>query len=156
VKLPEPTAVPDRAEEIAMKRLSVYRIGLLLGLTGTSMSAEAGVLGPTSAGSVSISVTIAPHVVVSEASRPAQVMVGDPAEAFCIGSRGLTAYRATLLASIGGRSEAIDLPLVRKLPSDQHICGQEAGEGAAVHLDGRMVQAIRGSAEPATLLIIPD
>ena len=139
-----------------MKRLSVYRIGLLLGLACIPMSAEAGVLGPTSRGTVSISITIAPHVVVSEASRPTQIALGDTAEALCIGSGGLTAYRATLLASIGGRSEAIDLPPVRKLPSDQYICRQEAGAGAAVHLDGRMVQAIRGSAEPATLLIIPD
>jgi len=139
-----------------MKRLSVCRAGLLLGLACIPMSAEAGALGPTSRGTVSISITIAPHVVVSEASRPAQVAPGDTAEALCIGSSGLTAYSATLLALIDGRSEAIDLPLVRKLPSDQHICGQEAGEGAAVHLDGRMVQAIRGSAEPATLLIIPD
>jgi len=139
-----------------MKRLSVCRAGLLLGLACIPMSAEAGALGPTSRGTVSISITIAPHVVVSEASRPTQIARGGTAEALCIGSSGLTAYSAILLARVDGHSEAIDLPLVHKLPSDQHICGQEAGEGGAVHLDGRMVQAIRGSAEPATLLIIPD
>lgn len=141
-----------------MKRLNVCRVLLLLGLAGISTSAEAGILGPTSRNTVSISVTVAPHVVVSEVSRPTRLAAGDTATALCIGSRGLTAYRATLLARIDGRSEAIDLPLVRKgqLSADRQSCGQDVGAGATVHLDSRLAQAIRGSTEPATLLIIPD
>lgn len=140
-----------------MKRLSVCHAGLLLGLACIPMSAEAGALGLTSRGTVSISITIAPHVVVRQASRPAQVALGDAADALCIGSSGLTAYSATLLTRTDGRSEAIDLPLMRKgqLPGDLE-CGQQVGASATLHLGARLLRAIRGSTGPATLLIIPD
>jgi hypothetical protein len=141
-----------------MKQLSIRRAGLLLGLTCMPMSAEAGILGQTSRGTVSISVTIAPHVVVTEPSRPLRAQVGDGSGALCIASSGLISYRATLLARIDGRSEAIDLPLTRRdrLSADPRSCGQLAGAAATVRLDNRLVQAIRGSGVPATLLIIPD
>jgi hypothetical protein len=141
-----------------MKQLSIRRAGLLLVLTCMSMSAEAGVHGQTSHGTVSISVTIAPHVVVNREPRQALVGVGDTATAMCIGSRGFSGYSATLLARINGRSEAIDLPLLHgsQLPAAQQICGREVGAGAAVLFDNRVLQAIRDSTEPATLLIIPD
>jgi hypothetical protein len=141
-----------------MKRLGVCCAGLLVGLTGISMRAEAGVLGQTSRDAISISVTIAPHVVVNREPRQALVGVGDTATAMCIGSRGFSGYSATLLARINGRSEAIDLPLLHRsqLPAAQQICGREVGAGAAVLFDNRVLQAIRDSTEPATLLIIPD
>lgn len=141
-----------------MKRLSVCRAGLLLGLVGISASAEAGVPGPTSRGTVSISVTIAPHVVMSEASGSMRDGVGDTATALCIGSRGLTPYSATLIARVNGRSEAIDLPLVRsaQLPADSPGCAQGTGADATIYLDRGVMRAIERSTGPATLLIVPD
>jgi hypothetical protein len=158
VKLPKSTAVLVRAEEIAMKRLGVYGAGILLGLIGAPASAEAGVLGTTSRGTVSISLTIGPHVVVSEAPRPTGIAVNEEPEALCIATSGLPTYRATLLAGVNGHSEAIDLPLLRKseVAADQQSCWQEVGAGTTVHVNGRALQTIRGSAEPATLLIVPD
>jgi hypothetical protein len=123
-----------------------------------SMSAEAGVFGPTSRDTISISVTIAPHVVVTEVFRPLRAQVGDGSGSLCIASSGLIAYRATLLARIDGRPETIDLPLTRKdTPStDRQSCAQRAGTTATVNLDNQLVRGIRRSGEPATLLIVPD
>jgi hypothetical protein len=156
VKLLGPTAVPVRAEEIAMKRLCIYRAALLLALVNSPMNAEAGTLGPSSRGAVGISVTIAPHFVMSQSAQVNRTAVGNPAEPLCIASTGSTPYSATLLAQINGRYEALDLPLLRndQLTADQQNCRQELG--TAVYVDRQILRVIRESSEPVMLLIVPN
>jgi hypothetical protein len=141
-----------------MKRLGIYRAGLLLGLFNLSMSAEAGTLAPKSRGVVAISITIAPHFVMSEAPRSTRMAVGNPAEPLCIASASSAPYSAILVGQVNGRSEAFDLPLLRnsQLPADQQNCPQELGTGTAVYVDSRVLRAFRESNEPVTLLIVPD
>jgi hypothetical protein len=156
VKLLGPTAVPVRAEEIAMKRLCIYRAGFLLALVNFPMKAEAGTLGPSSRGAVAISVTIAPHFVMSQSARANRTAVGDPAEPLCMVSTGSAPYGATLLTEINGRSEELDLPLLRndQLTADQQNCRQELG--TAVYVDRQFLRVIRESSEPVMLLIVPN
>ena len=102
--------------------------------------AAAGELGPVSRGTVSISITIPPHVRVS---RPAGATLSD-SHGLCLGGTGLGDYRVRVLDSAGSQLGQDALP---------GRSGGCAGPGATAIVNAAASPAEAG---PVTLLIVPD
>jgi hypothetical protein len=102
--------------------------------------AAAGDLGPVSRGTVSISVTIPPHVRVSGSVGA----VPSDLHALCLGGTGLGDYRVRVLDSAGSQLGQDMLP---------GLSGGCAGPGATA-----IANAAAGPPQsgPVTLLIVPD
>jgi hypothetical protein len=115
------------------------RYALALGwLLAPIASASAGELGPISRASVSLSITVPPHVSI----RPSSERQGKESMQLCIGATGLRYYRVA----------ALDLESVRSTevrPSSSASCVPAAITAPA---DGP--DSARGG--PVTLLIVPD
>ncbi|MGE5563279.1 MAG: hypothetical protein ACM3ZV_08200 [Bacillota bacterium] len=105
--------------------------------------ARAGTLGPTSAGTVSISVRVAPSFEV----RPTwDVVEGAAGEGLCAKARGIGAYRLLVLSAPAENSSAQDAPLAPEVAGG---CGTDA----AVDLPNA-VRATPGGR--ITLLVVPE
>lgn len=128
------------------------RLDLLLFLSALGAlpaAACAGELGPTSRGSVAISITIPPHVVVTPAARTDPTGAEAP---LCISGAGLARYRVERVQSD---------PSANPGPPQMLPVGAEAFPsacGANAHALAGLAPAIgeSGSATPLTLLIVPD
>lgn len=139
-----------------MKQLArALQTMLVLVLGMNPIRAEAGTPGSTSRGTVSISVTIPPHVAVRGPST--ERGAGPRGGNICVAATGLSSYHVALMPAARG-SPANDFrpTLPGGLPDEQQSCGRDLGPGVAVHFDKQKMQAIVGSAGPATLLIVPD
>jgi hypothetical protein len=128
----------------------------LFALAGTSVRATASALGPTSRGTVSISITIPPHVRVI----PAQAGKSSNAHDFCLETNGLQGYHVALLGPAGSpQSFAFPAVSARSLEtSSLAACVARRAANHVIGLDlvhGLAAAASPGSA-PLTLLIVPD
>jgi hypothetical protein len=129
---------PDRRDDMncaGAARLA-WGIGLLAApLTG----AAAGELGPTSRGTVSISITIPPHLSVLPSGRSDR----DRPPGLCMAANGTREYRVAIV----GPSE---------FPGREDILPARSGECAAATAAALAGTARTAAAGPVTLLIVPD
>ena len=139
-----------------MKRLIVRPIAIMLVFNATSISARAGEPAPISRSSISITITVPPHIVLSRADSVTDSALDARVEDFCIGASGLASYHVALAPSHGGLAPVGLRTHSGQQAGDPQLCGRDPGPGSVLHLDKAMVQAITDSAGPATLLIIPD
>jgi hypothetical protein len=127
-----------------------------LALAGVSVGATAGALGSTSRGTVSISITVPPHVRVI----PAQVPKSSNAHDLCLETNGLQGYHVALLGPAGS-SQSFASPPGNAAPlptSNLAECGASGGSNHQIGLElvhGLAAAASPGS-PPLTLLIVPD
>jgi hypothetical protein len=126
---------------------------LTLALLGAASSvASAGELGPTSRETISISITIPPHVMVKPAKSGTDGAVS--AGAWCVSSNGVAHYHVALLSHDG--TQVGTMPSGLPLPR-QAGCGPAARELVPVSVqfsnaaDGKELPG-----EPAMLLIVPE
>lgn len=125
-------------------------------LVAAATAANAGTLGPTSRGSVSISITIPPHVRIASAA-PGAATAG-PAGALCLETNGIHDYHVAVLGSEGPaleRPAVSPAPLFAAAPGGRAICG-EGARMAVIDAAGGLSGSARSPQAPVTLLIIPD
>ena len=139
-----------------MKRSIVRHAAVMLVLGAALISAPASAVGPTSRSTISITITVPPHIVLSRADSVTDSALDARVEDFCIGASGLASYHVALAPSHGGLAPVGLRTHSGQQAGDPQLCGRDPGPGSVLHLDKAMVQTITGSAGPATLLIIPD
>lgn len=130
-----------------MKLYRLISIAPFATLLVTSSAAAAGEFGPTSRGTVSISITIPPHVVISSA--PTTANSGNT-EGLCVRANGIGSYHVVLVPS------AASPPVELQANPDADWCGAGAAAASSELLrDGSAVRA-RLFSRPVTLLVTPD
>ena len=132
--------------------MNSYRVQIsvlaLLSVIAPSTSASAAQMGPLSRGTVSISVTVPPHVIVTSA--PARFDASSAAPTLCVGTNGFSQYHLAMIRH-SDRAE------------DEEILGKGGGQpggsicpGAIPVVPHMLTDLEPSSAGAVTLLIIPD
>jgi hypothetical protein len=124
-------------------------------LTASAAAARAGELGPTSRDSVSISITIAPHVAVSRAPQGTDIASPDDA-GFCVETNGMHDYHVAVLGAAGpARQQAA---ISRSLPAGGRMSCGGAGSVSFAGIDPSDgdPRTSDHSSQAVTLLITPD
>ena len=122
-------------------------------LAAASSGASAGQLGATSAGSVTISVTIAPHVTVMPPPAPARS--GSSAADACLVTNGVGDFHVALLQPDGSGPAEPLAPVGRGAAGAGCLTGATA-VALQVGSPGGSSVAADAPREPATLLIVPE
>lgn len=128
----------------AMRALALA--SLFIPLSG----ARAGEMGPTSRGSVSISITIPPHIVTGQAAVGADPRTGlSAANGLCIAAGGEHVYRVALLGAGQEPTATVEPSQILDLAK----CAATGRSQAAAPDAGEPARAGTG---PIALLVIPD
>jgi hypothetical protein len=126
----------------------------LLACLGTSSVAIAGELGSTSRGTVSISITIPPHVTATAASADG----GEGKGGLCLRSNGFKSYHVALLDGAEPLRSSISFSDDPTAPGSKQLpCAASGVAREASRLIVGRESAARTSVDrPLTLLIVPD
>lgn len=126
---------------------------LTVALLAASSMASAGELGPTSRGTISISITIPPHVMVKPVSLVNQDHRSSLSD-LCVATNGLQDFHLMVVDSVSGQERAIPSPV--QVAPGQGSC-RGPGLGSQI-VDERPLTArqMPDAAPPLTLLVVPD
>ena len=127
---------------------------LTVALLGAASSmASAGELGPTSRGTISISITIPPHVMVKPVSLVNQDHPSSLSD-LCVATNGLQDFHLMVVDSASGQERAIPSPV--QVAPGQGSC---RGPGLGFQIVDEWpltAKKMPDAASPLTLLVVPD
>jgi hypothetical protein len=139
------------------------RLSLLVALAGTTSAGFASAPGATSRGTVSISITVPPHVLVSRLAGPDGGAVSEAGDSLCVAAVGYSNYHVALVPSREGATGLPDKGAARMSSevAGESSClaglaGQASEPGLILYLRHPATQPLAGSADALTLLIVPD
>lgn len=129
---------------------------IIAALIGGPAEASAGELAARSRGSVSISITVPPHLVLKPAMPVADPRSGKEAQGFCIKANGLDNFHLVVLGSASMQS-----PLPRpaaSMPIAMSNCAALPAEALRTKQDVALPVATGGPSEshPLTIIVVPD
>lgn len=129
-----------------MKRWRSVPMAAFVVLAMVGSGASAGELGPTSRGTVSISITIAPHVEIGPSRAAAS-----SGDGFCLRPTGIRSFHLTVVPSGASSPATVPVPLSA---DGGALC---AAAGAARRLlTGASAAAASAPSGAVTLLVTPD
>jgi hypothetical protein len=117
-------------------------------LGGLGASATAGELGATSRGTVSISITVPPHVTIEAASLRNEERSAP--DAFCIASNGVTRFHVEVARPAGAKGDAFASAV------SWPMCGGSGPQDQVTANAAELNQSGAGAREDVTLLVVPE
>lgn len=135
---------------------AVQCISALALLVGAS-AASAGEMGPTSGETVSIHITIPPHVQLSAPDELASGEAANVAHRLCVTSNGIGRYRVMLLSVADAREDHLSSPVPFAIGHESELgtyCTSMNADGPGTHVS--TVRAAAFGAEPLIVLVVPD
>jgi hypothetical protein len=129
----------------------------LFAFLGVPVAASAGEMGTMSRGTVSIRITIPPHVRIASGGDLASTAASSMARPLCIATNGLAHYRVALLSPAGAVQDnvsSLDRAAKRARTVPDGACVATNADGSRTNLS--IVELAGSGTEPPTLLIVPE